>query len=119
MSETDILECATPSTGEVHDAETLLRLHFGDPPFLPRVRALRLLVPAAVEFSDYAGLSRILLPLAPEELVLIAAAISEEILAPRWSASQRSSVVASLARACAAIFPRRRRVLCPPFPRRG
>ena len=119
MSEKDVLECATPSAEEVHDAETLLRSHFGDPPFLPRVRALRLLVPAAVEFSDYAGLSRILLPLAPEELVLIAAAISEEIPAPRWSASQRSSVVASLARACAAIFRAADVCSAPPSPGEG
>ena len=104
MSENDVLECATPSAEEVHDAETLLRSHFGDPPFLPRVRALRILVKTSEECPDYDCLSRLLLPLVTEELVLIAEAVSEEIPTPCWSDSQRSTVVAALARVCAALF---------------
>ena len=53
---------------------------------------------------DYSSLSRLLLSLDAEDLVLIAATVSEEILLPRWSASQRRTVVSALARVCAALF---------------
>ena len=85
-----------PSEGGVQEAVELLRSRFGEPPFLPQVRALRALVKTLEECPDYASLSRLLLPLATEDLVLIAAAVSEEIPIPRWSALQRSTVVAAL-----------------------
>ena len=88
----------------MHDAETLLRSHFGDPPFLPRVRALRILVKTSKECPGYDCLSRLLLPLVTEELVLIAEVVSEEIPTPCWSDSQRSTVVAALARVYAVLF---------------
>ena len=109
------IEAAAPSDEEVHEAMELLHTRFGDPPFLKRFSDLRVMVKTFDRCPDYSCLSRLLLPLEAEDLVEIAAAVSEEIPTPRWNASQRSTVIAALARVCAALF--RACAICAEAPR--
>ena len=109
------IEAAAPSDEEVHEAMELLHTRFVDPPFLKRLGDLRVMMKTFDRCPDYSCLSRLLLPLEAEDLVQIAAAVSEEIPTPRWNASQRSTVIAALARVCAALF--RAGAICAEAPR--